>query len=277
GTKLAGQVVATLVMVLPGYHLIGPGELLGLGHLHLPPLDAVLDVAVTTVFVVGLVNAFNMLDGLDGLAGGAAAAALAWLAAVAAQSGVTSALMHMLLLLAALLGFLIFNVRHPWRQRASVFMGDAGSMMLGAAIAFFMLDLSDGTRGTVPLPALLWLVALPTFDTIILIARRLALGHSPLSGDRRHVHHLLLRAGFSSQTATLLLVATCLFYGGIGVASWYFAVPEHLVLIALIAPFAAQLYLVLHGWRLIEHVRSVVSGQPPVAADSLPQPGPGFP
>jgi len=266
-TKLAGQLAVALAMVLPGGDLIGPRELLGLGHLRAP----LLDVAVTTLFVAGLVNAFNMLDGIDGLAGGAAAAVLGWLAVAAALSGMTGTLMHILLLFAAVLGFLTFNARHPWRRTASVFMGDAGSMMLGAAIAFFLLDLSVGSKSPAPLPALLWLVALPAFDMVILIARRLGSGQSPMRGDRRHVHHFLLRAGLSSQAATSVLVTACALYGGIGVAGWYSAVPDRLMLSALVVPFAAQLYLVVYGWRLIEHMRSAPRGRRPAAAGPFPQ------
>lgn len=272
-TKLAGQVAIVLAMVVPGHLLVGPGEMLGLGHLHAAPL---LDVVVTTLFAVGVINAFNMLDGLDGLAGGTAAATLAWLAATAALLGMAGTLMHALLLLAAVLGFLTFNARHPWRRSASVFMGDAGSMMLGAAVAFLMLDLSVGSGKRSSLPALLWLVAVPVFDTIILIARRFAAGQSPLCGDRRHVHHFLLQAGFSPQTATSLLVAVSFLYGGIGMVGLCLAVPDLMMLLALLVPFAAHVYFVLHGWRVIEHIRALQGIQHP-AAEPLAQPGLGLP
>ncbi len=135
-TKLAGQVAAALIIFLPAHHVIGFGDLLGQTR-DFPQLN----LAFTVVFFVGTVNAFNMIDGLDGLAGGAAASALLWLAIVAQLSGRMGVLLCALLLLCAVMGFLVFNVRHPWRREASVFMGDAGSMMLGAGIAYFTIDL----------------------------------------------------------------------------------------------------------------------------------------
>src|SRR6202011_6049728 len=190
-TKLAGQIAAAVMMTLPGNHLIGTSTLLGAAVADLPQME----VALTILFVVGVINAFNMIDGLDGVAGGAAATALLSLAIVAWFTGMTGPLVHLLLLLSAVLGFLVFNLRHPWRGRASVFMGDAGSMMLGGAIAFYAIDLAVGPGRAAPLPALLWFFALPVFDTLILIVRRLAVGSNPLRGDRRHLHHSLLNAG----------------------------------------------------------------------------------
>lgn len=273
--KLAGQFAAALAIITLNGHLVGPGELLGLGHLHAPGLDALglgrpgfsmpgfdvpglempaLDLIVSALFVVGLANAFNMLDGLDGLAGGAAAAVLACLAVIAATAGSPGTLVQILLLLAAVLGFLLFNARHPWRASASVFMGDAGSLMLGAAIACFMLDLAACPAAAPPVPALLWLVAVPGFDMAILIVRRRLAGQSPFCGDRRHVHHALLRAGLSPSAAAAALVAACGVLGAAGIALWVARAPGVAVLALLVVPFAAQLHLVLHGWRRVQHL-----------------------
>src|SRR5690606_9437217 len=93
----------------------------------------------SVLLVVGLINAFNMADGLDGLAGGLAVSALLWLGLATTFSGLDGDLWLILLMMFAALGFLIFNMRSPWRERASVFMGDAGSMMLGAGIAYFII------------------------------------------------------------------------------------------------------------------------------------------
>jgi UDP-GlcNAc:undecaprenyl-phosphate/decaprenyl-phosphate GlcNAc-1-phosphate transferase len=250
-SKLAGQVIAVLAMVLPGNHLIGPEHLFG---------DAVasstgVKVLFTVVFVVGMVNAFNMLDGLDGLAGGAAGVALIGLALVAWAAGRSGVLIHVLLLLFAVLGFLLFNMRHPWRQRAAVFMGDAGSMMLGAAIAFFAIDLSVNPERGPPLAALLWLVAVPAFDTLILIGRRLWAGHSPLLADRRHLHHMMLQAGLTSRTTTAALIISSFVLGAIGVAGWITGLQRTVLLVLLVVPFTIHVAFVLVGWRLLARFR----------------------
>src|SRR5690606_2394546 len=97
-----------------------------------------------------------------------------------------------LLLLFATLGFLAFNLRTPWRRKASVFLGDSGSMMLGASVAYFaILLLAGGRPGAsdpallASLPALCWLLLLPVMDMASLIVRRLLSGTSPFAADRR--------------------------------------------------------------------------------------------
>jgi UDP-GlcNAc:undecaprenyl-phosphate GlcNAc-1-phosphate transferase len=249
-TKLCGQVVAALTMALAGGMLIGPGSLFG---------DAVagspwVTVPFTVFFVVGVINAFNMIDGLDGLAGGVAATALFWIVAAAWLGGVDGAAVEPLLVLCATLGFLVFNIRHPWRKRAAVFMGDAGSMMLGGAIAFFAIGLAKGGAGGAhpPLPAILWFFALPVFDTVSLIGRRLAAGASPLVGDRRHMHHLLLEAGLRLEQATGVLIVASGLLGAVGFAGWRLGLPPIVLTIGLLVPFALHLSFVCFGWKALQ-------------------------
>jgi UDP-GlcNAc:undecaprenyl-phosphate/decaprenyl-phosphate GlcNAc-1-phosphate transferase len=246
-TKLVAQISAALIMILPEPSLIASG-----GSIE-EPASQLFATAVTIVLVVGIINSFNMIDGLDGLAGGAALSALAWLAVFAWLAGQTKWLLHILLLLLAVLGFLIFNMHHPWRRHAAVFMGDAGSMMLGAAIAFFIVELAMREPETAaPLPVLLWMVALPCFDTSALIARRIAEGRSPFLADRQHVHHLMLEAGFSPLLATGILVAICTVLGGIGMAGWSLGIPDGVMLFGLAIPFTVHLYFTCYRWKRIE-------------------------
>lgn len=266
--KLAAQTGATLLMILPNAILLTPADLFGGGIGVAPPLA----IAFTVLFVVGTINAFNMIDGLDGLAGGAAAAALVWLTIAAALTGHPEAVACLLLLLSAVLGFLVFNMRHPWRRRAAVFMGDAGSMILGAAIAFFTIELVATGRGmaagAIPLPVLLWLIVVPATDMLVLFCRRLAEGRSPLVGDRRHLHHLLLQAGLSPALAAGSLIGVCALLGGIGIAGWRLGIPAPLMLAGLVAPFLLHLGFVWRGWQWLRdrHPRAPVTALP---ADGL--------
>jgi UDP-GlcNAc:undecaprenyl-phosphate GlcNAc-1-phosphate transferase len=256
--KLSAQVFAALVMVMPGPTVVGPEALLG----HASPGAGLMDVAFTVFLIVGLTNAFNMIDGIDGLAGGAAAVSLMGLAIVAGISGQRESEMAILLLLFAVLGFLIFNMRHRWRRRAAVFMGDAGSLMLGAAISFFIVKLSaGGPASTPPLPILLWLIAIPAFDTTILIARRLMSGRSPLVGDRAHLHHLLLQAGEPPQSATVILVTATSILCAVGILGWQVGLSPMVMLLGLAVPFAFHLYFVCHGWKRLAHARAERSGR----------------
>jgi UDP-GlcNAc:undecaprenyl-phosphate/decaprenyl-phosphate GlcNAc-1-phosphate transferase len=254
-TKLLAQTVAVLIMIVPKSNFVGVGDLFGDGNAA-PPFWA---LPFTVFFIVGIINAFNMLDGLDGLAGGAAAVALFWLTVVAWVAGRPELMVFVLLLLFAVLGFLVFNMRHPWRPRAVVFMGDAGSMMLGAAIAFFTVQFArGGSEAAASLPSLLWIVAIPAFDTLIIMGRRVAQGQSPLIGDRRHLHHMLLQAGLSPRRATAVVVAVCAILGGVGFAGWRVGIPASTMLVALAAPFAVHLYFVCRGWKRLRGVQEPV-------------------
>ncbi|ODT11885.1 MAG: hypothetical protein ABS35_41140, partial [Kaistia sp. SCN 65-12] len=208
-TKLLIQAMVVLVLCFGWSGGDGRPMLISLGSVvALPDWLALL---VTLLFVIGCINAFNMADGLDGLAGGLAAVALAGIAIAAMWLERVFVLQASLLLLAVVLGFLVFNMRNPWRRRAAVFMGDAGSMMLGCAIAGFIVSLSSGGDApddTAPpefFPALLWIVAVPVVDTLSLMVRRPLAGRSPMAADRSHLHHLLIDRGYSPGIAVLLL------------------------------------------------------------------------
>lgn len=265
--KLAGQFAAALAIVGPAHHGLGLGALLGTAF---PGMQA-LDVLAGAVFVVGVANAFNMLDGLDGLAGGTAAAVLAVLAAIAACMGLADAARHILAVFGAVLGFLAFNARHPWRAGAAVFMGDCGSLLLGAAIASAMLMLAGaaGPAATFPaapsLPALLWLVALPCLDMASLIVRRTCAGGSPFRGDRQHLHHILLRAGLSPAASVAVLVGASAVLGLAGFAGWRGALSPVAMAALLLLPAGLHLLVVLQGWRLLGQVRAAAADRRPAA------------
>ena len=254
--KLFGQAAASAVMVVPHANFLQLGQIFGSDA----AVPAFLALPLTIFFIVGIINAFNMIDGLDGLAGGAAATALTWIVLAAWLSGSPNAATEPMLILFAVLGFLIFNLRHRWRPRASVFMGDAGSMMLGGAIAFFAIRLAlpaaEGEPSPMvpPLPAILWFFALPAFDTLLLIGRRLADGKNPLVGDRRHLHHLLLQAGLPPERATAGVIGANGILGAVGFAGWQMGMSAELLAAALVLPLMLHGYFVCRGWRHLQRI-----------------------
>jgi UDP-GlcNAc:undecaprenyl-phosphate/decaprenyl-phosphate GlcNAc-1-phosphate transferase len=205
----------------------------------------------SVLFLTGLLNAWNMSDGVDGLAGGAAVVALFWLIAFSICSENAEYITPIKTLLAAVCGFLYFNMRSPWRISATVFLGDAGSTALGVAIGYFMIRLSTGATA-VPFPVLAWIVVVPVIDTLSLMARRIVAGRSPMSADRLHLHHLLLDWGFSPTQTTNLIVGAAALCGGFGFAGYYLHVPDIAMTIFLLVPLAAHTVLV---WATMEHAQ----------------------
>jgi UDP-GlcNAc:undecaprenyl-phosphate GlcNAc-1-phosphate transferase len=227
-------------MITLGGHVIGNfgSSFLDAQAVAEDPIVSTLVFSITVLFMVGLTNAFNMIDGLDGLAGGTAGSALFWLALIAAFLDRGAAVAQLFLLLAVVLGFLTFNMRHRWRPRALVFMGDAGSTMLGAAIAYFIIGLSSGQQATVPFPILLWVCVIPVVDTLSLMARRLHAGRSPFSPDRWHLHHLLLERGLTHTAAAGVVVGLSIVFGAVAYVGTVLAVSDQLLTIGLLLPVA---------------------------------------
>jgi UDP-GlcNAc:undecaprenyl-phosphate GlcNAc-1-phosphate transferase len=220
--RLIAQTLVALMMVLWGGQMVDDlGDLFGLGVLHL----GILAIPFTVLCVVGLINAFNMADGLDGLAAGIAAAAMFWLF-IAAQIAGTTIPPHLPILLAAVVGFMFINARHPLNPKAAAFLGDSGSMLLGVSLAWFAMSLTQNPNRVLPPASILWILGLPVIDTLRVMVRRLFNRQSPFEAGRDHFHHVLLDLGLSPGQAAWLMVAVSSVFGGIGVLGPHFGVPE---------------------------------------------------
>ena len=221
--KLGMQCGAALLMVSwGGVYVPQLGDLFGIGGVF-----ALANFAIpfTLVCVLGAINAMNMTDGVDGLAGGLALVSLLAFATLCIALNLDSPLLMISILIGAVVGFLFFNFRNPLRPRAVVFLGDAGSMALGFALCWFAVSLARLPDAAIPPIAMVWLMAVPLLDMGVVILRRLLSGKSPLSADREHLHHLLLRAGFTDTGTTLTLLGAAVLTSGIGLALWYYRIP----------------------------------------------------
>ncbi|MEX0732987.1 MAG: MraY family glycosyltransferase [Aquisalimonadaceae bacterium] len=247
-TKLLIQTLTALLMMIWGGLVVDdlgaiPGLSEGLG---------IWGYVFTLVTVVGLINAINMMDGVDGLAGGVVLGSMFWLGVLAALSGQLITTLLVLTLAVSILGFMFFNIRHPWRRRASVFLGDAGSLVLGFALAWFAVEISQGREGAISPFAVAWLLALPVVDTISLMFRRLCGGCSPFKADREHLHHLLQRVGFMPGSVSFMLVGANFFIGGIGVAGAWLGLPDLMLCLGLLVLVVGHTWFVTHGWKRLK-------------------------
>jgi UDP-GlcNAc:undecaprenyl-phosphate GlcNAc-1-phosphate transferase len=172
--------------------------------------------AISVLWIVGLVNSFNMLDNMDGLSAGVAAIAAAMFAAVMLltprpdnnqpQLFIAGLL---LVIVGSLLGFLWHN-----RPPARLFMGDAGSYLIGYMLAMATLT-ATFAGGQLPRHAIfapLCVLAVPLYDTASVVLIRLRSGRSPFEGDKSHFSHRLVELGMTKPQAVLtiyLTTATC--------------------------------------------------------------------
>ncbi|KEF41822.1 MAG: glycosyl transferase [Cyanobium sp. CACIAM 14] len=165
-------------------------------------LPAGLSLLATVVWLVGITNAINWLDGLDGLAAGVSGIAAVGLLSVSFSLNQPAAG----LLAAALAGSCLGFLRHNFNP-ARIFMGDGGSYFLGFALAAISIVGPAKRLTSVSLLLPLLILSLPLADMSAVIMGRLREGRSPFYPDRRHLHHRLLRAGFSHRRTVVLIYA----------------------------------------------------------------------
>ena len=203
--KLAGQIVAALFLVLSGARIL----YINLPFLNFWGLNEVLSIIISIGWVVGVTNAINLIDGLDGLASGVSAIAVLSLLIIFILNGSPIiALILVAALLGGLLGFIPYNF-----NPAKTFMGDVGANFLGYTLAAVsMIGMAKTyTLMAIILPVIV--LALPIFDTLFAICRRLLSGKSIMEADRGHLHHRLVDLGLSQKQAVLVLYSIAATFG----------------------------------------------------------------
>jgi UDP-GlcNAc:undecaprenyl-phosphate GlcNAc-1-phosphate transferase len=166
---------------------------------------------VATVWFAGICHAMNLLDNMDGLAAGVGLIAALFLAALLAGFLGPTLVVLLTALAGALLGFLYWN-----RSRARLFMGDCGSLFIGALLAAASLVpvYNAGLVFISPAVIVVLILIVPLFDTgFVLVLRRLA-GRQATKGGTDHVSHRLVSLGFSDRSAVRILYLVGLAGGG---------------------------------------------------------------
>ena len=227
--KLVGQIIAASVIVSAG---------LVLPWTSYPLFNS----AITMFWLIGITNAVNMLDNMDGLAAGVSAIAAFFLAFNFASLGQLGEASVVLILAAALVGFLIYN-SHP----ASIFMGDCGSMFIGFFLASTaLLTTTTGrTRSFLPVIAVPVLTLLiPIFDTTFVTLLRKLSGRAASQGGRDHTSHRLVALGLSDRRAVWLMYSLAAVAGvlAIRVRAWalhesVFAILGFVIVLTLIGVY----------------------------------------
>ncbi len=206
--KLAGQIVAAIVAVSFGIRIdeITPA--------FLPTYEfkEIFSIILTICWIVGVTNAINLIDGLDGLSSGISVISAISLLIIFVLNG--SPLVSILLITAlagALVGFLPFNF-----APAKTFIGDTGSNFLGFSLSIISILGIAKTYTAVVIVLPLIALGLPIVDTLWAIIRRLIKGKSVkaiFKADKGHLHHRLVRRGFSQKQAVLILYGLSATFG----------------------------------------------------------------
>ncbi len=231
--KLVGQIVAAGVLIASGLLIqrIGLfGNEIDLGLLAVP---------VTVLWLTGAINALNLLDGMDGMASVIGLVLSLAICALAVLTDHAAVAIVALVFAGALLGFLPFNL-----SPAKIYLGDAGSMLIGIVVGCLSIRATVKGAGTVLLAAPLAVMTIPILDSFAAILRRRLAGQSIYAPDRGHLHHRLL-ARFGNKDAVLFCVVIC------SAITCGFALVSAAMkndAVALVASLAVVATLAVSGW-----------------------------
>lgn len=238
---LAGAAVLALLGLIDDYRPLGPITKLivefivvGLVVALLPIragqfLHPVLSATLTVTWVVLMVNSFNFLDNMDGLSGSVVVVCGSILAAAGFVNGQFFVPGMLLLVVGAAAGFLPHNL-----PPARLFMGDAGSLVLGYFIGLLsVLTTYTHSFQTTPTAVLVPLVvlAVPLYDTLSVCTLRLLEKRELLKGDRSHFSHRLLARGMGVRATLATIILATLATGAAGI--FLMRLPAHLAWIVL--------------------------------------------
>jgi len=251
--KIVVQTVSTLIMVF-GAHIV-LRDLGVIGNDNNALSLGIMAVPFTIFTTIGVINAVNMSDGLDGLAGSLSLVSLLGFLAATMIFGSGEGAAHLLMLAAAVGGFLLFNFRIPGRRAAFVFLGDSGSMFLGFSLAWFAIKFSQGDSRIIAPSAALWFLILPLFDAVAMTTRRIMKKRPAFGADKEHLHHIFLLAGFTVTETVGILACIAALGVGVGLAGTYFRVPDVIMGGSFLALGLLYLRMIVHSWAVMRFLR----------------------
>ena len=202
--KFAVQIVAVLLL----YFVCG----LRIDNLHgifgIYELPMIASLPLTLVACVGLINSLNLIDGIDGLSSGYSMVAAGLFAIWTYMQGGCVNLLVACALVGALVPFFVYNV---FGKRNKMFIGDAGSYLLGVIFSVMMLDVLGSTSYGADMEAALVpfvfaVFSFPILDTLRVMTMRICRGCSPFKADKTHLHHALVEKGLSHLMTTLAII-----------------------------------------------------------------------
>ncbi len=209
--KFIGQLLAIGVAVYFDVRITRVGIPFTDIFIHFP---TILSVLFTTVWMAAIINMVNFIDGLDGLAAGVCAISALTFSVISLSTGFPTMGIVAAVLAGATFAFLRFNF-YP----ASIFMGDAGSMLLGFTLGAISVQSLMKSTAAVALLLPLLVLAVPFTDLLLIVWRRWRRGVPFYAAGQDHVHHdLVLVHGFSQRKSVLVLYVWCLLLNGLAIA-----------------------------------------------------------
>lgn len=246
------QIALAVVMISSvDVALVYIGDVFALGDVEL----GIFGYPLTILAVVGAINAFNMVDGIDGLLGGISVVTFGALGYLFMNAGITELAAICLVIITSLVPYILMNLGIIGKQR-KVFMGDAGSMLIGFTVVWLLIKASQPGFEPVMRPVTaLWIVALPLMDMAAIMIRRIKRGDSPFKPDREHLHHICQRAGLNPFQTLLAICTVAASMVGFGIIGENIGIPEWIMFALFIATFGAYYLALAYVWRILTFAR----------------------
>ena len=250
---LVQAVISVAMIYFAKAELVTLGNILGFGEIALG--YGYIGGIITVFAVIGCINAFNMVDGIDGLLGGLSIVTFGAIGILLSMGNEKSLSYLCLLLVVCMVPYIVMNLGLIGRER-KVFMGDAGSMMIGFTVIWLLIGASQtpGNPMIRPVTAL-WLIALPLMDMVAIMIRRVKQGKSPFKPDREHLHHICQRLGCSPTQTLILICSVASVFAGVGIIGEVFVIPEFLMFYSFIVMFAVYLVILINYCKIINFFR----------------------
>ena len=229
--------ISWVVILVTDIYIKDLGDLLGFGRIVLGELG----IPITIFMVVGMCNAFNMLDGIDGLV---AAVAFSVFSSISILSLVNGSGLSMILIPSVILfGFLLFNLGLLGKKK-KMFLGDSGSMWLGFITAWSLIVFSQGEEALFSPPIALWMVMLPLVDALSTFLTRVRRGNPIFTGDRTHIHHIMLDSGMEKWRVILILLLASVLFSSIGILAVIFSIEDTILFYGFLTVWLFYLLLI---------------------------------
>lgn len=256
--RLVVQVLISCAMIFgAGLSLKSLGYLFFGYELTLGPLGYIF----TVLAILGAINAFNMVDGIDGLLGGLTMVTFGALSYIHYIDGQLPLARFCIMLMILMVPYICLNLGFPFGRNRKVFMGDAGSMLIGFTVIWVLLQGTQGPKAQMNPVTALWLIAIPLMDMVCIMARRIRKGVSPFRPDREHLHHICLRAGLTSHQALVVICFIAALLAAMGIGLEYGGLPEWVSLLLFIFVFALYYQLLNNIWRILAWIRSKTANE----------------
>ncbi|GEP83758.1 putative phospho-N-acetylmuramyl-pentapeptide-transferase [Staphylococcus piscifermentans] len=232
--KLLGQCLAALVVVYYGVTIDFIQLPFGIIHF------GVLSVPITVFWIIAITNAINLIDGLDGLAAGVSTIAFMTIGFIAILQADIFIIMICSVMIGSLIGFLFYNF-HP----AKIFLGDSGSLQLGFIISFLsLLGFKNITFFSLFFPMVI--LAVPFIDTLFAMIRRAKKGQKIMQADKSHLHHKLLKLGYTHRQTVVLIYSIAILFS-ISSVILYLSQPWGVVMMLILILITIELIVEFTG------------------------------